>query len=111
EAGPFPEKRKEANAGGNRDGNAHEGAWSADDPARDVRNLLATLFLSLGTPMLTAGDEFGRSQAGNNNAYAQDNETTWLDWDKADRSLTGFVAELVRLRRAHPALAGERFLA
>jgi glycogen debranching enzyme GlgX/4-alpha-glucanotransferase len=106
----FAGKRNEANGEGNRDGKADEISWVSDDPARDVRNMLATLFFSRGLAMLTAGDEFGRTQNGNNNAYAQDNETTWLDWDEADQSLGAFVAELARLRKAHPALIADRFL-
>lgn len=66
---------------------------------RDVRALLATLFTSQGTPMLTAGDEFGRTQSGNNNAYAQDNDVTWLDWTNADDNLIEFTAQLAALRR------------
>ena len=89
-------KNNHANGEDNRDGNGHEPTW----PGGDVRALLATLFLSRGTPMLTAGDEFGRSQGGNNNAYAQDNATTWLDWAGADQRLIGFTAALSDLRRA-----------
>jgi glycogen operon protein len=106
----FASKRNEANGEDNQDGDAHEVSWSDDDPARAVRNLLATLFLSRGTPMLAAGDEFGRTQNGNNNAYAQDNETTWLDWRAADGSLFAFVAELAHLRRSLPAFSSDRFL-
>ena len=73
----YAQKNNLANGEDNRDGNPHEPVW----PGGDVRALLATLFLSRGTPMLTAGDEFGRSQQGNNNAYAQDNDVTWLDWE------------------------------
>jgi glycogen debranching enzyme len=91
-------KRNQANGEDNRDGSSHEVCWVARDPAAMIRSLLATLFLSRGTPMLTAGDEFGRTQGGNNNAYAQDNETTWLDWARADDALIDFVAALVRLR-------------
>jgi glycogen operon protein len=72
--------------------------------------LLATLFLSRGVPMLQAGDELGRTQFGNNNAYAQDNSGFWLDWEKADEPLVAFVAELGRLRREHPLLSTETFL-
>jgi glycogen operon protein len=75
-----------------------------------MRALLATLFLSRGTPMLTAGDELGRTQAGNNNAYAQDNPVTWLDWNNADTGLTAFTTQLIALRRRHPALRDDRFL-
>ena len=106
----------------NRDGSADEICWnngaegSTADPAierkrrRDIRALLATLMVSRGTPMLTAGDEFGRTQHGNNNAYAQDNETTWLDWRNSDGELFEFVAGLARLRRSHPTLSSDRFL-
>jgi glycogen operon protein len=76
---------------------------------RDQRALMATLLLSRGTPMLTAGDELGRTQRGNNNAYAQDNETTWLDWANADGALIDFVSQLAQLRRAHPAISADRF--
>jgi len=118
----YAAKHNEANGENNRDGDEHGLSWNngaegrTADPAilaarrRDVRALLATLFLSRGTPMLTAGDEFGRTQHGNNNAYCQDNEISWLDWEGADADLAGFVAELVRLRRDHPLLAADGFL-
>ena len=92
----YASKQNQANGEGNRDGNGHEPTW----PGGDARALLATLFLSRGTLMLTAGDEFGRTQNGNNNAYAQDNATTWLDWQKADRQLIEYVAGLAELRRS-----------
>ena len=76
---------------------------------RRKRAMLATLFLSQGTPMLLAGDEMGHSQQGNNNAYAQDNETTWMTW-AGDAALAGFVSRLTALRAAHPALRQTRFL-
>ncbi|RUT35073.1 glycogen debranching enzyme GlgX [Arsenicitalea aurantiaca] len=106
----------------NRDGHDHNFSWNGgaegrtDDPdildrrRADMRALLATLFVSRGTPLLQQGDEFGRTQAGNNNAYAQDNATTWVDWAGADHGLIGFVARLVALRAAHPALRADRFL-
>ncbi|TIV12604.1 MAG: glycogen debranching enzyme GlgX, partial [Mesorhizobium sp.] len=72
--------------------------------------LLATLFASRGTIMLTAGDEFGRTQKGNNNAYAQDNAITWLDWGGRDQALERYAASLATLRRAFPVLADTRFL-
>jgi len=100
------DRNNHANGEGNRDGNGHEPVW----PGGDARSLLATLFLSRGTPMLTAGDEFGRSQGGNNNAYAQDNAVTWLDWKTADKELIDFTARLVELRKAYPVLAADRFL-
>lgn len=99
-------KNNAANGEDNRDGNAHEPSW----PGGDARALLATLFLSRGTPMLTAGDEFGRTQHGNNNAYAQDNETTWLDWARADQRLIGFTAALVQLRRTLSPFLADQFL-
>jgi glycogen operon protein len=118
----YGHKHNEANGEGNRDGTNANFSWNrgiegpSDDDAAiaarrgDVRALLATLFLSHGTPMLTAGDEIGRTQAGNNNAYAQDNELTWLDWANADTGLADFVAALIRFRRNHPIFAGDRFL-
>ena len=90
-----------------------------EDPAivalreQQKRNLLATLLLSQGTPMLLGGDEFGRTQTGNNNAYCQDNEVSWFDWEgitEKDRRLTAFVARLIALRKAHPVLRRSRFL-
>ncbi len=99
-----------ANGEGNRDGNSREPCWIAKNPERDVKALLASLFLSRGTVMLTAGDEFGRSQRGNNNAYAQDNETTWLDWRKADRDLILYVADLAKFRIKHASYFADRFL-
>ena len=112
----FATRHNHANGEDNRDGHAGEIAWNngvegaSDDPAiraaRDaaVRALLATLFATRGTIMLTAGDEFGRTQAGNNNGYAQD-ELLWLDWDGRDRALESFVADLARRRAACPSLA------
>ncbi len=110
----FATRHNHANGEDNRDGHAGEICWNngvegpSDDPAiraardSDARALLATLFASRGTPMLTAGDEFGRSQRGNNNAYAQDNETTWLDWANRDTALEDFVARLSRFRCEGP---------
>jgi isoamylase len=77
--------------------------------ARQQRNLLATLLLSEGVPMLLGGDELGRTQGGNNNGYCQDNETCWLDWAAADQALIDFVARLCALRRAHPVLRRRQF--
>jgi isoamylase len=116
-------KHNEANGEDNRDGsNAN---WSenngvegpTEDPAidavriRQIKNLLAILFLSRGVPMLLGGDEFRRSQAGNNNAYCQDNEISWYDWCLAERNvgLVRFVKGLAALRAAHPVLSEERF--
>ncbi|MEM8730940.1 MAG: glycogen debranching protein GlgX [Pseudomonadota bacterium] len=88
----------------------------SDDPAirakraLRMRNLLAVVFLSQGTPMLLAGDEGGHSQAGNNNSYCQDNETSWIDWDRFDPDLVDFTAALSRFRKAHPVLRQSDFL-
>ncbi len=99
-----------ANGEGNRDGNASEPCWIAEKPDLDVRALLATLFFSRGTIMLTAGDEFGRSQKGNNNAYAQDNETTWLDWQQANQGLIDFVSGMAAFRRQNAGYFADSFL-
>ncbi|MDE2042340.1 MAG: glycogen debranching enzyme, partial [Alphaproteobacteria bacterium] len=113
----YEHRHNEANGEGNRDGHSENFSWNSgiegpsDDPvirarrAADIRALLATLFASRGTIMLTAGDEFGRRQQGNNNAYAQDNPITWLDWAGRDVMLEDFVAALATLRAAHPALS------
>jgi glycogen operon protein len=118
----FNAKHNFANGEDNRDGHSEnhsdnmgvEGA--ASDPAvraaRDARKraLLATLMLAQGTPMLTAGDEIGKSQGGNNNAYAQDNAIGWLDWENVDAGLLAFVRRLTAVRRALPAVRQARFL-
>jgi len=118
----FTTKRNMANGEENRDGHGdnHSDNLGVEGPSSDPRitaaraqrkrNLLATLLLSQGTPMLLAGDEMGHSQGGNNNAYAQDNDTTWIDWAKADTELTEFVARLTALRRKHPVLRQRSFL-
>ena len=103
----YEHKRNEANGEDNRDGESHNRNWNCgvegptDDPevlalrARQVRNHLATLLLSTGVPMLTAGDELGRTQQGNNNAYCQDNEISWIDWKDVDEDLLAFVTRLI----------------
>jgi glycogen operon protein len=120
----YVERHNWANGEGNRDGHPLNYSVNygvegpSDDPAvqaarrRHVKNLLATLFLSQGVPMLGAGDEFGRTQRGNNNAYCQDNETAWVDWSCLDRNsdLRDFVRMLIAFRRAHTSLRRERFL-
>jgi pullulanase/glycogen debranching enzyme len=78
--------------------------WITDVRARQVRNLLATLLLSQGVPMILSGDESGRTQKGNNNAYCQDNELSWFDWEHADKNLLEFTTQLIHLRRDHPVL-------
>jgi len=119
----YERKHNEANGEDNRDGEEHNRSWNCgvegptDDRAinvlraRQQRNLLATLLLSQGVPMLLAGDEIGRTQKGNNNAYAQDNEISWLDWDLApeQRTLLAFVRRLTRLRRRHPLFRRRHF--
>ncbi|MBJ7452340.1 MAG: glycogen debranching enzyme GlgX, partial [Blastococcus sp.] len=117
----YEHKRNEANGEDNRDGESHNRNWNCgvegptDDPEvtalrdRQVRNLLATLLMSTGVPMLTAGDELGRTQRGNNNAYCQDNELSWLDWTQVDQDLRAFVARVLALRRSAPVLRQEAF--
>jgi glycogen operon protein len=120
----YNEKHNEANGEGNRDGNSNNLSWNCgvegptDDPEinklrnRQIRNLLGTLLLSQGTPMLLAGDEFGRTQGGNNNAYCQDNEISWLNWDLKDkgRHLTDYVRRLIGYRHKYPILRRNLFL-
>jgi glycogen operon protein len=119
----YEERHNWANAEDNRDGRMEEFSrnWGVEGPTdsqriqrmreRIKRNMLATLFFSQGVRMITAGDEFGRSQQGNNNAYCQDNEISWLDWefDDAGRALLAFTQELVRIFRANPILRRRGF--
>jgi isoamylase len=117
----YNEKHNEANGEDNQDGESHNRSWNCgvegetDDPgvlalrARQKRNFLATLFLSQGVTMLLAGDEAGRTQRGNNNAYCQDNEISWHDWDHVDEPLLGFARRLIALRREHPVLRRRRW--
>lgn len=101
----YAARHNHANGEQNRDGHADEVSWNAgaegEGRAEDVRALLASLFAARGTIMLTAGDEFGRTQEGNNNAYAQDNATSWLNWSARDRDLERYVAGLAAWRRAN----------
>jgi glycogen operon protein len=120
----YNDRHNEANGEENRDGHAHNRSWNhgaegpdVDEPVRALRkrqmkNLLATLLLSQGTPMLLAGDEFGRSQQGNNNAYCQDNEISWVHWNHDDREqrLINFVRKLTGLREKYPILRRARWL-
>ena len=122
----YDEKHNEANGDGNSDGHSENFSrnWGHEGPSRDravntrrervLRSMLATVFLANGTPMLLAGDEMGNSQQGNNNAYCQDNELSWLDWRHLDmatgRELASFVGHIASLRRAHPSLRMGRFL-
>ena len=118
----YEEKHNEANGEDNRDGHGHNVSRNygvegkTDDPAilsvraRQKRNMLATVMLAQGLPMLLMGDERSRSQGGNNNAYAQDNPTSWMDWTSdPDPALTAFVSNLLSLRRAQPALRRSTF--
>jgi glycogen operon protein len=117
----YNEKHNAANGEENRDGECHNRSWNcgaegpADDPnvnalrSRQVRNFLTTLFLSQGVPMLCGGDEIGRTQRGNNNAYCQDTEISWYDWDRADETLLGFTRDLIRLRNEHPVFCRRRW--
>jgi glycogen operon protein len=117
----YEHKHNEANGDGNRDGESVNRSWNlgvegpTDDPtileqrARQRRSLLATLLLSQGMPMLLGGDELGRTQQGNNNAYCQDNEVSWYDWQAADLDLLDFARRLVRFRRAHPVFHRRRW--
>jgi isoamylase len=120
----YNDRHNEANRENNADGSSHNLSWNcgaegpSDDPAicelrkRQMRNLLATLFLSQGVPMLQAGDEFARTQQGNNNAYCQDNEISWIDWHLrgANGDLLRFVQSLAQLRRRHVEFRRETFL-
>ncbi|MFF7557868.1 glycogen debranching protein GlgX [Streptomyces olivaceus] len=119
----YNDKHNEANGEDNRDGESHNRSWNCGaegatkDPAvrelrgRQQRNLLATLLLSQGIPMLSHGDELGRTQRGNNNAYCQDNDISWIDWrlDDEQRSLLDFVRRLIALRADHPVLRRRRY--
>jgi isoamylase len=119
----YEHKHNEANGEDNRDGEDHNESLNfgaegpTDDPAvlearhRQRRNFMATLLLSQGVPMLLGGDELGRSQGGNNNAYAQDNQVSWVDWrlTDADRQLLDFTRGLIQLFRGHPVLRRQRF--
>ncbi|HTR51352.1 MAG TPA: glycogen debranching protein GlgX [Kofleriaceae bacterium] len=110
----YDQPHNEANGEGNRDGERHNRSWNCgvegetedldvrELRARQQRNLLATLFLSQGVPMLLGGDELGRTQRGNNNAYCQDNELSWIDWNSEDAELLAYVQRLAQLRREHP---------
>jgi len=114
-------KHNERNGEDNRDGESHNRSWNcgAEGPTdnaevnelrtRQERNFLATLFLSQGVPMLLGGDELGRTQGGNSNAYCQDNEISWLDWEHADQTLQEFTRRLIGLRRTHPTFRRRRW--
>lgn len=119
----YNEKHNEANGENNRDGESHNLSWNCGEEgltnnqhinslrSRQQRNFLATLLLSQGVPMLTAGDEMGRSQKGNNNAYCQDSEITWIDWSlsKENQQLLKFVQRIMKLRKEHPSFRRRYF--
>jgi isoamylase len=116
----YEEKHNESNGEDNRDGERHNRSWNCgvegetDDPAiqqlraRQQRNLLATLLLAQGIPMLLHGDELGRTQRGNNNAYCQDDELSWVDWEHVDEELLEYTRSLIWLRREHPVFRRRR---
>ena len=117
----YNDKHNEANGEDNQDGESHNRSWNCgaegateDEEintlrSRQKRNLLCTLFLSQGVPMLVAGDEIGRTQQGNNNAYCQDNEISWIDWKDMDHELLSFTKQLIAFRRAHPAFCRRKW--
>ena len=119
----YDTKHNEANGEANRDGTDDNRSWNcgtegpAADPAittlrqRQSRAMLATLLLSFGVPMLLGGDERGRTQRGNNNAYCQDNDITWFDWSRGDGDLLAFTQRLIAFRKQHPVFRRRRFLA
>jgi glycogen operon protein len=117
----YNEKHNDANGEDNRDGESHNRSWNCgaegetDDPevlalrGRQMRNFTATLLLSQGVPMLSHGDEFARTQHGNNNAYCQDTELSWVPWPEDGSELLEFTRAMVRLRREHPVFRRRRF--
>jgi isoamylase len=121
----YNEKHNEANGEDNRDGESYNRSWNCgvegptDDPdvlalrARQMRNIMATLMLSQGTPMIAHGDEMGRTQQGNNNVYCQDSELSWMDWSLADKNadLLDFTRKVTGLRTEHPVFRRRRFFA
>jgi isoamylase len=117
----YNEKHNEANGEGNNDGENHNRSWNCGEEGttqnadvlklrqQQKRNFLTTLFLSQGVPMLLAGDEFGRTQQGNNNAYCQDNEISWVNWKNADKELLSFTQSLIKLRKEHQVFCRRRW--
>ncbi|MFC6617065.1 hypothetical protein [Deinococcus radiophilus] len=117
----YNDKHNEANGEENRDGHGNNLSWNmgaegeTDDAEilaqrrKQQRNLLATLLISQGVPMLLGGDERGRTKGGNNNTYAQDNELNWYDWENVDEDLLAFTRRLIELRQQHPSFRRERF--
>jgi isoamylase len=117
----YNDKHNDANGEDNNDGESHNRSWNCgvegdtDDPeilalrARQRRNFIATLMFSQGVPMICHGDELGRTQAGNNNGFCQDNDLTWIDWSNADESLIAFTRDAAALRAGHPVFRRRRF--
>jgi isoamylase len=117
----YNDKHNEANGDENRDGESHNRSWNhgAEGPTDDkaitalreqqMRNSLTTLLLSQGVPMILGGDEWGRTQRGNNNAYCQDNELAWFDWEHQDPRLLAFTRKLIALRKSHPTFMRRRW--
>ncbi len=117
----YNEKHNDANGENNNDGESHNRSWNCGEEGetdkqdvielrkRQKRNLLTTLFLSQGVPMLLSGDEISRTQQGNNNAYCQDNEISWTDWKDADDELLAFTQQLIALRKDHPVFCRRRW--
>ena len=117
----YNDKHNEANGEDNKDGESHNRSWNCGAEGetgdqevlalrhRQQRNFLATLLLSQGVTMLLGGDETGRTQRGNNNAYCQDNEISWLDWEHQDEALLAFTRRMITLRREHPVLRRRRW--
>jgi isoamylase len=117
----YNEKRNDANGEDNNDGESHNRSWNCGEEGptdkeevnalreQQKRNFLTTLFLSQGVPMLLAGDEISRTQNGNNNAYCQDNEISWTNWDTADQPLLNFTSKLIELRKQHPVFCRRRW--
>ncbi|KLT66718.1 glycogen debranching protein GlgX [Pedobacter sp. BMA] len=118
----YNEKCNEANGDDNEDGEAHNHSWNCGAEgetaieevnqlrAKQKRNYLMTLFLSQGIPMIVAGDELGRTQHGNNNAYCQNSALSWINWEKADAGLQNFTAQLIQLRKNHPSLSRKEWI-
>jgi glycogen operon protein len=117
----YNEKHNEANGEDNNDGESHNRSWNCGEEGstsdeniirlrkKQQRNFLTTLFLSQGVPMLVAGDELAKTQKGNNNAYCQDNELSWINWQDADRELLAFTQKLIRFQHAHPVFCRRRW--
>ncbi len=117
----YNEKHNEANGEGNNDGESHNRSWNCgvEGPTKDaevvelrnrqIRNFMTTLFLSQGVPMLVSGDELGRTQGGNNNAYCQDNEISWIDWGNVDQDLLSFTRRLISFCKKHPVFNRRRW--